>query len=70
MIRIVLASLGLALAFQQASLTGEWSAVVTAPRGVYDTPVAETCIGFMFALGRRIREPRAEPFAGFREHAW
>jgi hypothetical protein len=33
MIRIVLASLGLALAFQQASLTGEWSAVVTAPRG-------------------------------------
>lgn len=33
MIRIVLASLGLALASQPASLTGEWSAVVTVPRG-------------------------------------
>jgi hypothetical protein len=33
MIRIVLASLALALAVQPANLTGEWSAIVTAPRG-------------------------------------
>lgn len=36
MIRIMLAAVALALTFQEASLTGEWSATVAAPRGALE----------------------------------